>query len=121
MILHPFRTLQHLLDSEWWLCQLAQALLFQVGRQLQNLYLSSIIQISLAICQLTVLVMQTVDKLQQHRPETAADLQSESGVQQVACQDLGNCCRVYIGLQSQTHQPFRPQTMRSLSTLQAYW
>ena len=62
--------------SEWWLHDIAQGLLFQVGRQLQNLYLSSIVQVSLAICQLTVLVMQTIHKLQQYRPETAADVQS---------------------------------------------
>ena len=91
-----------------------------MGGQLYNLYLSTVVQISLAVCQLAVLVMEAIHKLQQNGPETGADVQGKLGVQQVFCQDPGDCCRVYVGLRSQTHQRLRPLSTRSLTTSQAY-
>ena len=73
------------------------------------------------MCQLAVVVMQTGDNLDKNRSEAAADVQSKARVQQVVCKDLGDCCRVYIGLRSQTHQPVRPLSAHSLSRLQEYW
>lgn len=87
-----------------------QSLLCKMWCQLQNLNLSAEVQVRRAVHQLTVPVLEAVHKLQQNRPETAADNRSPVGAQQSLCQKLHDCCRVYVSLRIHTHQRFRPRS-----------